>query len=199
MSHRIENAREKLLTHGREVLLSAGYDSLNIKALARDCGMASGTFYQYFHNKDELVMQVIYERCEIIPESIRKISLNNWKLSRKLKYVYEQFRQFQKSYTGMKIGVLRLSGDYEELRARVMTEINAAVEDLLNNEIKRGRLELHADTATAAYLLTHLLFSVGRDADLDFDVIWDCMNFRDLGNGKQPDPPRQEARRENRK
>lgn len=181
MSHKIENARENLLSHGKTALLTGGYDSLNIKELAMQCGMATGTFYQYFHNKDDLVMQIIYERCRIIPENIRRISGENWGLHRKLEYVYDQFRTYQKTYLSMKIGVLRLSDDYEKMRTKIMAEINTAVEELLADEIHRGNLELNASPATAAYLLTHFLFSIGRDADPDFDEIWTCMNFTDKG------------------
>ena len=178
MSHKIEKARENLLSYGKSALLAGGYDSLNIKELAVQCGMATGTFYQYFHNKDDLVMQIVYESCEVIPENIRKISRNDWGLRRKLESVYDQFRAYQKTYLSMRIGVLRLSDDYEKLRRKIMAEINAAVEELLKDEIQRGNLELNADTATAAYLLTHFLFSIGRDGDPDFDEIWSCMNFR---------------------
>jgi|GEM_PF-4689163 len=183
MSHKIENARENLLKNGRDMLISGGYDTLNIKTLAARCGMATGTFYQYFHNKDDLVMQIVYENCRIIPENIRGISANDWGLHRKLEYVYDQFRDYQKTYLRMKIGVLRLSDDYEKLRTKVMAEINAAVEELLKDEIRRGNLELNASAATAAYLLTHFLFSIGRDADPDFGEIWACMNFRDRNTG----------------
>jgi AcrR family transcriptional regulator len=179
MSHKIENARENLLRSGSEALISGGYDNLNVKALAARCGMATGTFYQYFHNKDDLVMQIVYESCKVIPENIRSVSRNDWGLHRKLEYVYEQFRTYQKTYLRMKIGVLRLSEDYEKLRAKVMAEINAAVEDLLKDEIRRGNLELKASAETAAYLLTHFLFSIGRDADPDFKEIWTCMNFKE--------------------
>jgi AcrR family transcriptional regulator len=178
MSHKIENARENLLSYGKNALLSGGYDSLNIKELAVQCGMATGTFYQYFHNKDDLVMQIVYESCEVIPENIRKISRNEWGLRKKLEYVYEQFRSFQKSYVAMRIGLLRFTDDYEKLRGKLMSDINSSVEELIGDEIRRGNLELGASPATAAYLLTHLLFAVGRDADLDFGVIWDCMNFK---------------------
>jgi AcrR family transcriptional regulator len=178
MSHKIEGARENLLSCGQKALLAGGYDSLNIKELAAQCGMATGTFYQYFHNKDDLVMQIIYESCRVVPEKIRGVSGSDWGLHRKLEYVYDQFRAYQKTYLRMRIGVLRLSGDYEKLRAAVMAEINAAVEELLRDEIRRGNLELNASPATAAYLLTHFLFSAGRDADLDFDEIWTCMTFR---------------------
>jgi AcrR family transcriptional regulator len=180
MSHKIESARENLLSYGKKALLAGGYDSLNIKELAMQCGMATGTFYRYFHDKDDLVMQIVYESCEVIPERIRKISRNDWGLHRKLEYVYEQFRAYQKTYLSMKIGVLRLSDDYEKLRTKVMAEINAAVEELLRDEMQRGNLELNASAATAAYLLTHFLFSIGRDADLDFGEIWSCMNFKDM-------------------
>lgn len=179
MSHKIESARENLLSYGKKTLLAGGYGSLNIKELAMQCGMATGTFYQYFHNKDDLVMQIVYESCEVIPEHIRKISRNDWGLHRKLEYVYEQFRAYQMTYLSMKIGVLRLSDDYEKLRTKVMAEINAAVEELLKDEMQRGNLELNASAATAAYLLTHFLFSIGRDADPDFGEIWACMNFKD--------------------
>jgi AcrR family transcriptional regulator len=94
MSHKIENARENLLKNGREALISGGYDNLNIKALAARCGMAVGTFYQYFQNKDALVMQLVYESCELIPEKVGGISSNDWPLKEKLGYVYEQFRSF---------------------------------------------------------------------------------------------------------
>ena len=188
MSHKIENARENLLKNGREALISGGYDNLNIKALAARCGMAVGTFYQYFQNKDALVMRIVYESCELIPEKIGGISSNDWPLKEKLEYVYEQFRAFQKTYVSMRIGVLRLSDEYERLRAELMKDIDASVEQLLRDEIRRGGLELNADAATAAYLLTHLLFAVGRDADLSFDEIWNCMNFRAIdisaGNGE---------------
>ena len=178
VSHKIENARENLLSYGKAALLSDGYDSLNIKSLTEQCGMAVGTFYQYFHNKDDLVMQVVQELSAAIPRNIREISAGDWTFRRKMEFVYEQFRNFQKSYVSMQIGLLRLSDDYENLRRKIMSDINVAVEALLDDEIRRGRLELHASAAAAAYLLTHFLFSVGRDTELDFDVIWDCMNFK---------------------
>jgi AcrR family transcriptional regulator len=189
MSHKIENARENLLKKGREALISGGYDNLNVKELASECGMATGTFYQYFHNKDDLVMQIVYECCKAIPEDIRRISGNGWGLQRKLEYVYQRFRTYQKNYLRMKIGVLRLSDDYEKLRTKIMTEINASVEELLTDEIDRGNLKLNASPATAAYLLTHFLFSIGRDADLGFDEIWTCMNFKDMNPTVQEAKP----------
>ncbi len=179
MSHKIENARENLLTTGKDILLAEGYDRLNVKDLAAQCGMATGTFYQYFHNKDDLVMQIIYEYCAVIPQKILKIATNDWGLHRKLEYVYRQFRKYQKNYIQMKIGVLRLSEDYEQLRSKIMGEINASVEVLLKDEIKRGNLEMTGSPATAAYLLTHFLFAIGRDADLDFTEVWDCMSFKE--------------------
>lgn len=178
MSHKIEKARENLLCYGKEALLEGGYDNLNVKDLSQKCGMATGTFYQYFKNKDDLVMQVIYESGKMIPEKIKKISKNDWGLYRKLEYVYRQYRTYQKTYLKMRIGVLRLSDDYEKLRTKVLTELNKAVEEVLDNEVQRGNLVLSASTETAAYLLTHFLFSIGRDATISFDEIWRCMNFK---------------------
>lgn len=182
MSHKIENARENLLSAGRRALLSEGYGGLNIKALSAQCGMAAGTFYQYFHGKDDLVMQIVFEDFAAIPASIRGVSRSSLPLRGKFEYIYNQFLAYQRTYLSMKIGVLRFTDDYAERRAGVMKQINGAVEELLDYETERGDLELHADHAAAAYLLTHFLFSAARDAGLGFEVIWSCMNFRDLNS-----------------
>jgi hypothetical protein len=76
-----------------------------------------------------------------------------------------------------------------------MAEINAAVEELLKDEIRRGNLELNASAATAAYLLTHFLFSIGRDADPDFNEIWTCMNFKDKNARVHRGPSRERNKR----
>lgn len=51
----IDEAEKKLLAQARQQLFAAGYGGLSVRQLAKECGMAVGTVYNYFKDKDTLV------------------------------------------------------------------------------------------------------------------------------------------------
>ena len=55
----IENLRENLLAETRRELLDSGYESINIRTIAKNCHTAVGTVYNYFPSKDILVANVM--------------------------------------------------------------------------------------------------------------------------------------------
>lgn len=57
----IEEARARILSTARGTLLEKGYTGLSLRGLARDCGMAVGTIYNYFQDKDTLVACIMME------------------------------------------------------------------------------------------------------------------------------------------
>ncbi len=59
MPKRIENLRESILSSAKTELLCRGYAALGIRSVARACGVAVGTIYNYFPSKDMLVASVM--------------------------------------------------------------------------------------------------------------------------------------------
>lgn len=57
----IEEARARILGTARVILLEKGYAGLSLRGLAKDCGLAVGTIYNYFQDKDMLVASVMME------------------------------------------------------------------------------------------------------------------------------------------
>ena len=51
----IPEVREKLLTTVRNRLLKDGPDAVSLRSIAKECGIAVGTVYNYFPNKDMLI------------------------------------------------------------------------------------------------------------------------------------------------
>ena len=51
----IENLRERVLKAARETLVTEGYQALSMRSLARRAGVAPGTLYNYFRDKEEIV------------------------------------------------------------------------------------------------------------------------------------------------
>ena len=55
----IENLPQRLLEETRRQIEESGYGSLNIRAVAKNCGVGIGTVYNYYRSKDELVAAVL--------------------------------------------------------------------------------------------------------------------------------------------
>ena len=54
----IEGVRENILNTARTMLFAEGYQSISIRAVAQACGIATGTFYNYFENKPEFCLKI---------------------------------------------------------------------------------------------------------------------------------------------
>lgn len=61
MRKKDENLRETLLEMARYIITENGFDALNIRTLAKKAGVASGTVYNYFENKDDILLALTEE------------------------------------------------------------------------------------------------------------------------------------------
>lgn len=55
----IEGAREKILENARRRLFENGYQHLSLREVAKESGIATGTIYNYFANKDYLIANIM--------------------------------------------------------------------------------------------------------------------------------------------
>lgn len=55
----IADLRSRLIAAAKHALLTDGYTGLSLRSLAKECGVAVGTIYNYFDNKNTLVANVI--------------------------------------------------------------------------------------------------------------------------------------------
>ncbi len=77
----MENKRENILLKAREIIAKKGYYNATIKEIAKKAGVAQGTPYLYFKNKEEIFIELILsfqvEIDTIISEAL-KIDLGFW-------------------------------------------------------------------------------------------------------------------------
>ncbi|WP_242855580.1 TetR/AcrR family transcriptional regulator [Ruminiclostridium josui] len=57
----IENIKENLILEGRKTLIEKSYKELNIRDIAKTCGIGIGTFYNYFENKEKFVHEIFMD------------------------------------------------------------------------------------------------------------------------------------------
>lgn len=61
MRKKDENLKESLLDCAREIAAAEGTDAINIRRIARQAGIATGTVYNYFSNKDDILLALTEE------------------------------------------------------------------------------------------------------------------------------------------
>lgn len=57
----IEGARERIMANAKQRLFENGYQHLSLREVAKESGIATGTIYNYFANKDYLIASIILE------------------------------------------------------------------------------------------------------------------------------------------
>lgn len=60
----IEGAREKILANAKRRLFENGYQHISLREVAKESGIATGTIYNYFANKDYLIANIMLEDWE---------------------------------------------------------------------------------------------------------------------------------------
>jgi AcrR family transcriptional regulator len=58
------NYKERILSSAKEIALTEGMTKIDIRTVAKNCGIASGTVYNYFHSKGDLLVAVIEDFWE---------------------------------------------------------------------------------------------------------------------------------------
>lgn len=73
----IKNAKDTIVSKGRVLLFQNGYFRLSISQLAHESNIATGTFYNYFPSKADLVIHIIQADWNAILERIDIIIKTN--------------------------------------------------------------------------------------------------------------------------
>jgi len=54
-----DNIKEEILATTRRMVIEHGYNKVSIRDIARECGIATGTFYNYFRSKQEILSALL--------------------------------------------------------------------------------------------------------------------------------------------
>lgn len=66
-----------IINSARELFMSLGYDKTTTKAIAKKCGIAEGTLFNYFANKDEILVavfeKIVFKNEEILDKELPSV------------------------------------------------------------------------------------------------------------------------------
>ncbi|MFD3666430.1 TetR/AcrR family transcriptional regulator [Streptomyces sp. NPDC058659] len=185
---RTSDARERILTAAKTLMLSRGYSALGVAEICKAAGVPKGSFYYFFASKEELALAVIDEHWTVQrAEWTRALDKDVPPLQR-LRRLYEstaaELRTGQRScgtVTGCLLGnlALEMSTGTATVRDRlreIFDEQVALVEGTVTEARGRGEVTVadahEAARSLVAQLEGQVLFAKLYDDVGRFDVMW---------------------------
>lgn len=88
------NYKDKILSSAKEIALKQGITKIDIRSVAKNCGIATGTVYNYFPSKGDLLVAVIEEFWAGAFKSIEWESFNRNDFYTNLEKVYNILNEY---------------------------------------------------------------------------------------------------------
>ncbi len=160
----IDNLKNRILDTTQREISEKGYSGITIRTIAESCGIALGTFYNYFKSKERLVASLILrdwieeKRCmESVIAQCTHIHSGMGKIAEGLRTFYRNHKGMWKDY--------RFTGEseyaYDERHQRLINQLCAMISNLLE------KLNYENDAPTCRILAEMVIVSATGDIDYE--------------------------------
>lgn len=154
--------RAKLLTTGQKMIAERGFANVSIDDIVKACGVARGTFYTYFKNKQDLIQAISRDPFDDLEQEIDKMSGG---IDKKLQYYAKGFIDKIKK-RGLRItqqwvkNVINPDEVPDDKDGQKLNYDLQALTRILGNAVKNGELKEDAPIETISLLITSELYGI---------------------------------------
>lgn len=139
------------------VIAENGYHQAQVSKIAKEAGVADGTIYLYFKNKEDILISVFQEKMAIFVENVKEILTKDLTTSEKLRKVVENhFRVLQDDPHLAIVTQLELRQSNKDLRFQInniLKEYMILLDNLLEVGVKEDELAADLDLRLARQML----------------------------------------------
>lgn len=93
-----EERKKEIIKVGSDILSRCGYSVLNMRDIAKCCGISVGTLYNCYKDKDELVYAIIADAWEREMDRAKSIIANTRCSIEKARVIYDSILTFETKY-----------------------------------------------------------------------------------------------------
>ena len=123
--------RAKILTAAREVFVESGYEGSSIRDVVRRTGLAAGTFYNYFPDKESVLRALLEDRAEELRARLRAVRAGAPGFERFVGDAYRVYFDFLAEDPAMLALLRRNAGAVRALAGE--PELTGGIDDLLGD------------------------------------------------------------------
>ncbi len=172
----IENIKENLILEGRETLIEKSYKELNIRDIAKNCGIGIGTFYNYFENKEKFVHEIFMDDWRKIIGLSENLKFSKLPLKEKIREIYIYLDGFVDKYLSIFYEISMQKG-YSPERNNDMKDLYIAVEGILNIEKDNGTIKSMLTPHSLSQFIVSNLMYLSKTKYISFNELYSHMNI----------------------
>ncbi|QAA30307.1 TetR/AcrR family transcriptional regulator [Clostridium manihotivorum] len=170
------DVRDKLIEEGRTVLSNAGYEAFNIRDIAKSCNIGIGTFYNYFSNKDSLVIQIISSDWDKVIELSENLVYKDMHIKDKLFLIYSEIDKFLSTYIDTFM-MMAAAGSKDCPKYSIYDPMYEALEKTINISKEKGEINPIIDAKKLSKIIVNSLTFAIKQEDITFDDIYYSLNM----------------------
>jgi len=174
----VENARQRIIESAKQLLIENKDGDFTIRDVARRCGIALGTVYNYYDSKAELIVIIVAQMWDACFDEMRKITSTDFYEC--IRQVYDILKSYVESFSkNFMYRLASLSSVDKQLSQSYNNRYFTICKGLLTTMIEQHAerfdkqlLVLMSMDGLAGFILTHLLNIAMKGADYDqFDYV----------------------------
>ncbi|HSO58332.1 MAG TPA: TetR/AcrR family transcriptional regulator [Paenisporosarcina sp.] len=139
------------------VIAENGYHQAQVSKIAKQAGVADGTIYLYFKNKEDILISVFQEKMGLFVDNLQNIIKDGTTSSDKLlKMVENHFRVLATDHHLAIVTQLELRQSNKEIRLKineVLKEYLMLLDDILIEGIENGEFNADLDIRLARHMV----------------------------------------------
>lgn len=134
-----------------------GYHQAQVSKIAKQAGVADGTIYLYFKNKEDILISVFQEKMAIFAEMLEEITKSNISASEKLsKMIENHFSVLAKDHHLATVTQLELRQSNKEIRLKInkiLKDYLKLLDNILLEGIGNGEFDKNLDVRLARQMV----------------------------------------------
>lgn len=154
----IKNVREDLLIEGKKQLLSNGYTNLNIRNITKECNIGTGTFYNYYKNKEKLVFEILTTDWNKILLKSDQIVSKNLSFKAKIEIISNNINEFLNNYRH----IFSEMAKHSSKNHKIIDPMYDVIRRIIDIHIKSGEINPPISSDKFSFFILNNLILISR-------------------------------------
>ena len=174
----IENLRESIILGAKNILLTQGFKDLSIREIAKSCNIGTGTFYNYFSTKEELVAEIFREDWKKVSTLVEELKLTEEPCKEKFRKIYISIGMFVSNYISIFYEMATLNGNDCRCKKNNRYDVlYTKISELLDIEKAKGNVISTLSSYKLAELIVSNLMYINKNKFISFDDLYDNLKI----------------------
>lgn len=158
---RKQELKELIFAQSIKLFKEKGFDNVTVEEITQTCGIAKGTFYNYFPRKEAVLLHLAVSQLESVHESIQR-NKNIPDLKQQLLHLFSNlFHQYaeQPDMVRLVVSEMMRADIFIDAEMRIVEKFRQALSALLEDAKDQGQFAKQAASEDIAAVLTGVYFN----------------------------------------